>query len=134
MEEELRFLQEDSDKFSENFLKIRKRLQKDVAWDDRQLRFMTDESNKTIKYLESLLRKGQQILQLARACMRYKNEKDTLLPFLPDIDHDNYERAKSTEMLDLDRYLEKSSGSSSSPQESSMEGAYIFIQDVYDYP
>lgn len=91
MEEKLKRLHGEKDRFSNDFLKIRKQLQKDIALDERQLRFMTDESNKTLQYLENLLNKGQQMTQLAQTCKKYENEKESLIRYIPTIASKHYE-------------------------------------------
>lgn len=109
-EEALKYLQVDVDKFSRQFSNVKIQLQKNLLTDERQLIFMTDESNKSIKHLEDALNRGTQILQLAETCKKYETEKDFLIRYLPKI-KDRSEKYGSTHSA----FSSSSSSSSTSP-------------------
>lgn len=111
VEETDRSLQIDVDRFSRQFSYVKNQLQRNLLTDERQLCLMTDESNKTIKYLDDLLNKGAQILQLSEMCKKYESEKDALACYLPMI---KQERVAKVSKLNTTRSTRSTSSSFSS--------------------
>lgn len=92
---------------------------------------MTDESKKAIEFLNTIFNKRQQILLFIQACDRYKTEKDTLLPYMPDNNTEYYEKLLAKETFDcLNKSFSGSSSSSTSSRrdDSSMEGCNNYCE------
>lgn len=98
-EEAFKYLTVAKEQYSDYYAKIRKQLQKDLINDEKQLLFMTDESNKSVNYLEKILNKGSQILQLIDTCRKYETEKDSLICYLPEIDLESRKTQRSSSTL-----------------------------------
>ncbi|XP_018568844.1 coiled-coil domain-containing protein 65 [Anoplophora glabripennis] len=65
------------------FLRMKRNLQKDLQTDETKLFLLTDCATRSLHYLETLAKKGEQIKYLANACKRFETEREKVSKWLP---------------------------------------------------
>lgn len=69
-----------------NFVTARKQLRTEVSHDEKQLKLVTDRSNRTIQYLKIVSDKAKQILTLMEISRKFETEEEKILRWKADID------------------------------------------------
>ncbi|KAI4458411.1 nyd-sp28 protein [Holotrichia oblita] len=67
--------------FADSFWALKTQLEDEINTDNKNLTLMTVETNESIKYLNELLKKGEEILTLASLCRKYETLEEKVLPF-----------------------------------------------------
>lgn len=71
-----------------NFLTARKQLRSEVTRDEKQLKLLTDRSNRTIEYLKIVSEKAEQILNLIEICRKFETEEEKVVRWKQEFDKD----------------------------------------------
>ncbi|XP_072265454.1 dynein regulatory complex subunit 2 [Pyxicephalus adspersus] len=107
-EEQNRRLREDKEVVHKQFQKLKQQLNQARAAEHSHLTTLTIQSNATLKELQRVIDKGEQILRLAEMCRKLETEEEKVLPFYPsslsDAEKKEAERAsmeKPSEQLAL---------------------------------
>lgn len=79
----VKFLEMEADVMNRQFLKVKRRLQRELATDERKLVLLSDESLKTMHRLEDILHRGDTLKMLAQACGKFETEREKISKYLP---------------------------------------------------
>ncbi|XP_017784941.1 PREDICTED: coiled-coil domain-containing protein 65 [Nicrophorus vespilloides] len=81
-EAELKRLKESVQKYNTIFLQAKIALQRDLDLDEKQLIFLTDKSNESIKFLQKLNEKGEKLVTIINVCRKLETDNEDVFRFI----------------------------------------------------
>lgn len=84
--DKVKSLEAEETQLKTKFLKLRKTLKTQLALDEKQLRYLTAQSNETLEDLTVFLGKGRHLLALSGACQKFVTERERVARWLPIAD------------------------------------------------
>lgn len=77
------------DFFQKAYWTVKNRFLSEQTKDKDQLKILSIEYNKTIKYLEDLVTKGKRLLALMQICSKYETQREKVIPFPEHMELEN---------------------------------------------